>query len=72
MAEDANTCQGRSWSIDWGDLGGAIGISLIILAAGYAGCEDSTLRARGKLIDACRKIMVEQRPIPDMCTAVVK
>lgn len=49
-----------------------MGLALIILAAGYAGCEDSTLRARGKLIAECRKVLVEKQPIPEMCTAVVK
>ncbi len=62
----------RTRSFDLGDLGSGLGLALIILAAGYAGCEDSTLRARGKLITACRQAMVEGKPIPEMCAVVVK
>lgn len=55
-----------------GDFGSCLGIALIIIAAGYAGCEDSQLRARGRLIETCRKAMEAKQPIPEMCTAVVK
>lgn len=67
----AETC-GPSWHSSMSDLWGGLSIALVILAAGYAGCEDSTLRARGKLITECRKLMVDKQPIPEMCTAAVK
>jgi hypothetical protein len=69
---EAENKRSSTWTWSLGDFGAGLGVAAIILAAGYAGCEDSTLRARGKLIAACHKAMADGRPIPEMCTAAVK